>query len=74
MLIDIETAFLHGELAEQIYMQCPEGVGDPKHECVRLLKTIYGLALSSREFFKKMVAVLKEIGFKENQAEPCMLK
>ena len=74
MLIDIETAFLHGDLAEQIYMQCPEGVGDPKSECVKLLKTIYGLAQSSREFFKKMVTVLKEIGFNQNQAEPCLLK
>ena len=46
-LIDIETAFLTGELEEEIYMECPETIGDEETECVKLEKTIYGLVQSS---------------------------
>jgi Reverse transcriptase (RNA-dependent DNA polymerase) len=44
IIIDIETAFLNGELTEEIYMNTPEGLDAAEDECVR--KAIYGLVQS----------------------------
>ena len=75
-IIDVETAFLHGDLdtETEIYMDCPEGMeGGGPDKCVRLLKTIYGLVQSARMFFKKLVQKLIDIGFVQNEADPCLL-
>jgi hypothetical protein len=72
-IVDVETAFLHGDLEEEIYMDCPEGLDHDGSECLLLLKTIYGLVQSARQFFKKLVACLKRIGFKGGYADPCLM-
>ena len=72
-IIDVETAFLHGELKEEIYMNIPEGMNIDSNNCLLLTKTIYGLVQSAREFYKKLISVLKLIGFKENKSDPCLL-
>ena len=73
-IIDVETAFLHGDLEEEIYMDCPEGLeGGGPLKCLLLKKTIYGLVQSARQFFKKMTQKLKEIGFKQSAADPCLM-
>ena len=72
-VVDIETAFLHGELKEKIYMHLPDGLeGDKQTECLSLKKTIYGLVQSAWEFKKKLGLALKECGFKENLVDPCL--
>ena len=35
-IVDVETAFLMGELDEDIYMEAPEGSGLGRDECVKL--------------------------------------
>ena len=35
-IVDIETAFLHGDLKEEIYMDAPEGIGATEDEVVKL--------------------------------------
>jgi Reverse transcriptase (RNA-dependent DNA polymerase) len=45
---------------------------DPNY-CLKLKKTIYGLVQSAREFYKKLIWVLKSIGFKANKSDPCLL-
>ena len=40
-IVDIETAFLHGDLEEEIYMDAPEGIGATEDEVVKLEQTIY---------------------------------
>ena len=80
VIIDVETAFLHGDLAEDIYMDAPEGlinngahVRQENSLCCKLNQTIYGLIQSAREFFKRLSAKLKAIGFKQGYADPCLL-
>ena len=73
VLVDVETAFLHGDLEEEIFMECPEGMKAGRDECLRLNKTIYGLVQSARQFFKKLTEVLKKIGFEGGDADPCLL-
>jgi hypothetical protein len=52
-IADIETAFLHGNLKETIYMKISKGMEANENECLILNKTIYGLVQSAKEFYKK---------------------
>jgi Reverse transcriptase (RNA-dependent DNA polymerase) len=68
-VVDIETAFLHGELKEKIYMHLPDGLeGDKQKENLYLKR----LVQSAREFNKMLGLALKEFGFKENSVDPCL--
>jgi Reverse transcriptase (RNA-dependent DNA polymerase) len=49
-VVDIKTAFLHGDLKKTIYMEIPKGMEASIDECLILNKTIYGLVQSAREF------------------------
>jgi len=54
--MDVKTAFLNGELEEEIFMECPEGLHDitePGYAC-RLVKAIYGLRQSPRAWYQKI--------------------
>jgi Reverse transcriptase (RNA-dependent DNA polymerase) len=73
-IVDVETAFLHGDLEEEIYMEVPEGYGlDKKENCVLLVKSIYGLVQSARMYFLKFMKVLRKIGFVGGYADPCLM-
>ena len=72
-IVDIETAFLHGDLEEEIYMDTPEGIRATEDKVVKLQQTIYGLVQSARQFWKKLTNVLKWIGFTGGDVDPCLL-
>jgi Reverse transcriptase (RNA-dependent DNA polymerase) len=40
IIVDVETAFLHGDLKEEIYMNVPEGLQHDSNSCLLLKKTI----------------------------------
>ena len=71
-VIDIETAFLHGDLKETIFMEIPKGMEANKDECLILKRTIYGLVQSAREFYNKLVLSLKGCGFMGIPVDPCL--
>ncbi len=72
VIIDVETAFLHGDLSEEIYMYAPKGANLKSDECVKLDKALYGLVQAARQFYLKFAKVLEKIGFKQSYAEPCL--
>jgi len=53
--LDVKTAFLHGNLEEEIYIQQPEGFVVPGKEnhVYRLKKSLYGLKQSPRQWYKR---------------------
>ena len=61
--LDVKTAFLYGELNEELYMEQPEGfrAKGQEHKVLQLLCAIYGLkqaALAWRKAFDKSMAVM----------------
>ena len=72
--MDVVSAFLNGELKEEIYMKQPPGyVQSGKEELVcKLRKSIYGLKQSSHCWNEKLCNHLKSLGFKESGADPCV--
>ena len=72
LIFDVETAFLHGDLKELIYMDCPEGMKHDDHECVLLEKSIYGLVQASNRYNKKFREVLEGLGFQPCPSDPCL--
>lgn len=79
-LIDIETAFLHGDMEEIIYMNLPEGLNkiegeeeNDNSDCVILDKCIYGTVQAARQWNKKFKTTLQELGFTTNLVDPCLL-
>ena len=47
-VVNIKTAFLHGDLKETIYMEIPKGMKANDNEFLILNKIIYGLVQSAR--------------------------
>ena len=54
--IDVKTAFLYGELEEEIYMEQPDGFVVPGEEnkVCRLIKSLYGLKQAPKQWHEKI--------------------
>ena len=78
-VVDIDNAFLNGDLEHEIYMKIPEGYDEvispkvDKEDCLILQNAIYGLVQAARQFWKKIVEKMHEGGFMFSEADPCML-
>lgn len=72
--MDVKTAFLNGDLDEEIYMRQPEGfIKDGKVNLVcKLNRSIYGLKQASRQWYLKFDQVVQANGFTENQVDECI--
>ena len=73
--LDIKTAYLYGDLEEEIYMELPEWFEhDPNRKrFVYLLKRgLYGLKQSGRQWNKKLDGSLKDANFIQSEQEPCL--
>ncbi len=73
IIVDVEMAFLHGKLEEEIYMNLPEGMEGNDSECLLLLKALYGLMQDAHQWWKKFVETLKNIEFKGGFADLCLM-
>ena len=72
--LDVKTAFLHGDLSEEIYMDQPKGfvLPDRASDVCRLKKTLYGLKQASRSWNEKFNSFLLTFGFTKSDADPCV--
>lgn len=68
---DIKTAFLYGDLKENIYMMQPEGFNDGTARVCKLLKSLYGLKQAPRCWTEHFSSFIKRIGFCQSSADPC---
>ena len=80
LAMDVETAFLYGDIEEEILMKSPIGMeefdpGSSPEDCYQLKKGIYGLCQAARQFWNMFVDTIKQesFGFQVSPADPCML-
>ncbi|RVX14359.1 Retrovirus-related Pol polyprotein from transposon TNT 1-94 [Vitis vinifera] len=69
--LDIKNAFLHGDLAEEVYMEQPPGFvaqGESGLVC-RLRRSLYGLKQSPRAWFSRFSSVVQEFGMLRSTAD-----
>ena len=72
--MDVKTAFLNGDLDENVYMTQSKGFVIKGKECMgcHLKKSIYGLKQASRQWYLKFDGTIRKFGFKENVEDICV--
>nr|GEV36290.1 retrovirus-related Pol polyprotein from transposon TNT 1-94 [Tanacetum cinerariifolium] len=72
--MDVKTAFLNGDLEEEIYMNQPEGFIAPGQEgkVSRLFKSLYGLKQAHKQWHQKFDHAMLKGGFKINECDKCV--
>jgi len=69
--LDVKTAFLNGELEEDIYMAQPPGYeeGGP-HTVCHMKKALYGLKQAPRAWHTKLKTEIQRMGFSTSETDP----
>lgn len=69
--MDMKSAFLNGELREEVYVRQPLGfiVAGEEGKVLRLQKALYGLRQAPRAWNAKLDHTLKDLGFKQSEHE-----
>ncbi|GJR77991.1 retrovirus-related pol polyprotein from transposon TNT 1-94 [Tanacetum coccineum] len=72
--MDVKTAFLNGELKEEVYVSQPEGFVDPDrpHHVYRLKKALYGLKQAPRAWYDTLSKFLLAQGFSKGVVDPIL--
>ncbi|XP_020701862.1 uncharacterized protein LOC110113563 [Dendrobium catenatum] len=73
--LDVENAFLHGDIQETVYMKQPNRFEDPvypNHICL-LRKALYGLKQAPRKCYTTLCNHLLRLGFSPSKADPYIL-
>ena len=72
--MDVKTAFLNGDLDDEVYMKQPEGFVLPINEkkVCKLVKSLYGLKQASKQWHEKFDLVILSDSFVHNSSDKCM--
>src|SRR6266487_3907945 len=70
---DIKNAFTESKLDKELWMKLPQGVERTKSgTALHLLRSLYGLKQSARDWNLLMKTELTKWGFQQSKADPCL--
>lgn len=71
---DVKSAFLNGDLQEEVYVSQPEGFisSEGKSKVYRLKKALYGLKQAPRAWYSKIDSFFQENQFRRSENEPTL--
>ena len=74
--MDVKSAFLNGDLKEEVYVKQPPGytVAGEEGKVYRLHKALYGLRQAPRAWNAKLDGTLKAMGFQQSAHEAAMYR
>jgi len=70
--MDAVTAFLQGDLKEEIFIEQPASYNDGSNRVCRLKKAMYGLKQSGRQWNIALDNVLRSYGLEKSKMDPCV--
>ena len=72
--MDVKTAFLNGELDEEVYMKQPEGfvIKGQEDKVCKLTKSLYGLKQAPKQWHQKFDQVVLANGYIINESDKCI--
>lgn len=68
--IDVKTAYLNGDLDEEIFMEPPKGYNIPEGHVLRLKKALYGLKQAGRQWYKRLRDAVAKFDLKPLANDP----
>jgi hypothetical protein len=72
--LDVKSAFLNGDLQEEVFVEQPVGFikHGREHQVLRLHKALYGLHQAPRAWYAKLDETLQSLGFIRCPSEPAI--
>jgi transposase InsO family protein len=67
--MDVKSAYLNGELKEEIFMQAPPGFDVPEGMVLRLIKAVYGTKQGGRVWYEEIRDKLGSMGYQRTEAD-----
>ncbi|GJR69008.1 ribonuclease H-like domain-containing protein [Tanacetum coccineum] len=67
--LDVNNAFLYGDLVETVYVRAPEGYFPSRNKVCRLKKSLYELKQTPRQWNTKLTSTLIENGFNQSKSD-----
>ncbi|KAI7962507.1 hypothetical protein MJO28_000601 [Puccinia striiformis f. sp. tritici] len=68
---DVQGAFLHAPLTEEVYIKTPKGV-NRNAPYLKLKKALYGLKQAPKNWYETLTSWLESVGFFESNCDPCL--
>ncbi|GAA5888921.1 hypothetical protein JCM3774_000555, partial [Rhodotorula dairenensis] len=71
---DVNKAYLHGSLEEELYMRIPEGINSNEFsgKVLKLDRALYGLKQAGRVWNHRIHATLEGLGYSRTKSDACI--
>ena len=70
--LDVCSAFLNGEITQDVYIKLPKGFGPLEGKVVKLKKSLYGLKASPKNWYMKFNELMLSLNFVHSENEYCI--